>query len=93
MNPNLAMAFGKRFVTGTVVPTSTRLMVAGAMLFVASVLAIAQNSAVQEKLASVKQSIAANQQKLHQYQWTETTQLTLKGDPKPPSQSNVPVRP
>jgi hypothetical protein len=42
---------------------------------------------LQQKLAAVKQSIAANQQRLHQYQWTETTQLTLNGDAKPPSQS------
>ncbi len=42
---------------------------------------------LQQKLAAVKQSVAENQQKLHQYQWTETTQLTLKGDAKPPSQS------
>ena len=39
---------------------------------------------LQQKLAAVKQSVAQNQQKLHQYQWTETTQLTLKGEPKPP---------
>jgi hypothetical protein len=39
---------------------------------------------LQQKIADVKQSIAANQQKLHQYQWTETTQLTLKGEAKPP---------
>ena len=42
---------------------------------------------LQQKLAAVKQSIAENQQKLHQYQWTETTQLTLKGNPKPAKQS------
>jgi hypothetical protein len=42
---------------------------------------------LQQKLAAVKQSVAENQQKLHQYQWTETTQLTLNGDAKPPSQS------
>lgn len=42
---------------------------------------------LQQKLAAVKQSVAENQQKLHQYQWKETTQLTLKGNPKPPSQS------
>jgi hypothetical protein len=42
---------------------------------------------LQQKLAAVKQSAAENQQKLHQYQWTETTQLTLKGDAKPPTQS------
>src|SRR5215469_2504630 len=39
---------------------------------------------LQQKLAAVKQSVEENQQKLHQYQWTETTQLTLKGEAKPP---------
>ena len=42
---------------------------------------------LQQKIAAVKQSVAENQQKLHQYQWTETTQIMLKGDAKPPSQS------
>jgi len=42
---------------------------------------------LQERIAAVKQSIAENQQKLHQYQWTETTQLTLKGEAKPPKTS------
>jgi hypothetical protein len=42
---------------------------------------------LQQKLAAVKQSVGENQQKLHRYQWTETTQLALKGDPKPSSQS------
>ncbi len=56
--------------------------------FVASVLpAAAQSSDAQAKAAALKQAVAANQQKLHQYQWTETTQLTLNGDAKPPSQS------
>src|SRR5260370_42195288 len=27
-----------------------------------------------------------NRQRLQKYQWTETTQLNLKGDPKPPSE-------
>jgi hypothetical protein len=65
-------------------------LIAAAMLMVVTS-AIAQSGAgagaLQEKLAAVKQSVAENQQKLHHYQWTETTQLTLKGDPKPPSQS------
>jgi hypothetical protein len=47
----------------------------------------AQNAQLQEKLAAVKQNAAENQQRLHQYQWTETTQLTLKGDAKPASAS------
>jgi hypothetical protein len=42
---------------------------------------------LQQKLAALKESTAENQQKLHQYQWTETTQLTLNGDAKPASQS------
>jgi len=66
------------------------LLIAAAMLAVV-VPAIAQTGGaggdLKEKLAAVKQSTAENQQKLHQYQWTETTQLTLKGDPKPPSQA------
>ena len=67
------------------------LLIAAAML-TAFVPAIAQTGAragaeLQQKVAAVKQSVAENQQKLQQYKWTETTQLTLKGDPKPPSQS------
>jgi hypothetical protein len=42
----------------------------------------------QQKVAALKQSIADNQQKLRQYQWTETTQLNLNGNDKPPSQSS-----
>jgi len=48
----------------------------------------AQDAALQEKMAAVKQAMAANAQMLHQYQWIETTQLTLKGDPKPPTQDS-----
>ena len=36
----------------------------------------------------MKQAAAENKQKLHQYTWIETTQLTLKGDPKPPTQNS-----
>jgi len=39
------------------------------------------------KLSALKESLAQNQQNLHHYQWTETTQLTLKGEPKPPKQN------
>ena len=64
---------------------SKRLVMGGAISIVGLAPTIAQNPQLQEKLAAVKQSAAENQQKLHQYQWTETTQLTLKGDPKPAS--------
>jgi len=46
----------------------------------------AQNNELAEKFGALKQSAAQNQQRLHQYQWIETTQLTLKGEPKPPKQ-------
>jgi hypothetical protein len=73
-------------VTGTVVPISKRLMIIAALSCLASVPGIAQNAELQQKLAAVKQAAAENKQQLRQYQWTETTQLTLKGDAKPSSQ-------
>jgi hypothetical protein len=42
---------------------------------------------LQQKMAAVKQAVAENQQRLRHYQWVETTQLTLKGEAKPPRQS------
>jgi hypothetical protein len=41
------------------------------------------NPELQQKLMALKQSAAENKQKLHQYQWVETTQITLKGEQKP----------
>ena len=38
---------------------------------------------LKQKIAALKQSAAANQQKLHKYQWTEVQQVTLKGETKP----------
>lgn len=49
--------------------------------------AVAQDAGLQQKLANVKQAVAQNKQRLQQYQWVETTQLTLKGNDKPPSQN------
>jgi len=68
------------------------LLLHASVMIVAVVTATAQTGGgpggdLQQKLAAVKQSVAENQQKLHQYQWTETTQLTLKGDAKPPKAS------
>lgn len=53
-------------------------LVAAAVL-TASVPAIAQAgggeaAALQQKMAAVKESVADNKQRLHQYQWMETTQ-------------------
>jgi hypothetical protein len=41
-----------------------------------------QKQAVQEKVAAFKQSTAENQKALRQYGWTESTQLSLKGEVK-----------
>jgi hypothetical protein len=43
-------------------------------------------SELTQKFAALKQSAAANQQKLHKYQWTEIQQVTFKGDQKPQQQ-------
>ena len=61
-------------------------IVTGIVLLVANVTGAQTdvNAALQEKLAAVKQATAENKQKLQQYTWIETTQLALKGDPKPP---------
>src|ERR1700751_6149147 len=39
-------------------------------------------AAKQEKIAALKQSLADNQAALKQYTWTETTQISLKGEGK-----------
>lgn len=53
----------------------------------ATAAAFAQNSDLQQRLTAVQQAMAENKQNLQQYQWIETTQLTLKGDAKPPTQN------
>ena len=54
------------------------------LLAVAQVVAQAGDaaSAKQEKVAALKQSIAQNQASLKTYSWTETTQVSLKGEVK-----------
>ena len=74
-------AMTKRFAV------AKRWMTVGAVLLASTAPLIAQNPELQQKLAAVKQAVGENKQRLQQYQWTESTQLTLKGDAKPPSQS------
>jgi hypothetical protein len=57
----------------------------GSMAFIAVFPLCAQDSA---QLDMLKQAIAANAQKLHQYQWIETTQVTLNGEQKPSTQNS-----
>ena len=94
MNITLTQA-QKQIAKNQIVGTTPRagnnrtLLIAGTILaaIVPVIAQTAPGAELQQKLAAVKQSTAENQQKLHKYQWKETTQLTLKGDPKPPSQS------
>ena len=51
----------------------------------AAVQAMAQTGDPQA-FASLKQAAAQNKQRLLEYRWTETTQVTLKGDAKPSSE-------
>jgi hypothetical protein len=86
MNRSFSITYEKQSVTGTIVPIYKRLMRIGVVVLAATVPALGQDAAVQQKLAAVKQAMAENRQRLQQYQWTETTELNLKGDPKPSSQ-------
>ena len=79
---------GKQSIASATNRTGARWMKIGLVALIAAFPVLAQESAVQEKMAAVKLSMAANAQKLHQYQWIETTQLTLKGDPKPPTEDS-----
>jgi hypothetical protein len=66
----------------------SRALLFATVLVATGVPAIGQASPdLQQKLAAVKQSVAENQQRLRQYQWVESTQMTLNGDAKPASQS------
>ena len=87
MNRNFKIKSGRQPVIGTVASVSKCLMIIGAVVLAGTLPAFAQNSDLQQRLAAVKQAMAENKQRLRQYQWIETTQLTLKGDPKPPSQN------
>jgi hypothetical protein len=86
MNRSLASKYGEQSATGPVVPLCKRLLMTGTVGLLMTASAFAQNAEMLQKLAAVKQAAAENKQRLHQYQWIETTQLTLKGDPKPASE-------
>src|SRR5271163_2130890 len=87
MSHGVANSCRKQSLVSFLVPSARRLVIIGAIALVAGGAAIAQNGEVQQKLAAAKQAAAENQQRLRQFQWTETTQLTLKGDPKPATQN------
>lgn len=87
MNWSVTVNYNALFVGRAAVHICKRLMIFGGLAVVGIAPALSQNAELQQKLAAVKQAAAENKQKLLQYQWTETTQLTLKGDPKPTTQN------
>src|SRR6476646_2125136 len=87
MNRSPALTERKPLVTDAFLQISRRFIMLGAVILASTIPAISQNGQVQERLAAAKQAAAENRQRLHQYQWVETTQLTLKGDAKPPVQN------
>jgi hypothetical protein len=54
---------------------------------------LAQNPALQEKLAAIKQSSAANKQALAHYTWQEQQTISLKGEVKKTEQFQVRIGP
>jgi hypothetical protein len=78
--------FGK--ILGAASRTIAKSTLIGIAVLAASFPVLAQQSAVQDRLAMAKEAMAANAQKLRQYQWVETTQLALNGDTKPPTQDS-----
>jgi hypothetical protein len=88
MTWNPAVTYVEQSAFGTVAPFSRRLLIIGAVALLTTFPALPQNAELQEKLAGVKAVAAQNKQMLHQYQWIETTQLTLKGDQKPPTENS-----
>jgi hypothetical protein len=87
MNWSRTITHGQKADWRTYTSACNRLVLIFAATLLVIAPAIAQNSQMQEKLAAVKAVAAENKQQLRQYQWTETIQLTLKGDPKPPTSS------
>lgn len=61
---------------------SFRNLVVPSMAVLIATYAFSQAPALQQNLASLKEAAAQNKQRLMHYQWTETQQITLKGEPK-----------
>jgi hypothetical protein len=85
MTARFTVQLGKQLRSETFRSFHKRWRVVCAIALVSAIPLIAQNGELQQKLAAVKQSVAENKQRLQKYQWTETMQLTLKGDAKPAS--------
>jgi len=80
MNQNLG-THGRQPVRGLLALAGKRLMTIAVLTLVASAIGMGQGSDLQQKLAAAKQSVAENQQKLHQYGPDGHVQKTAIGPP------------
>jgi hypothetical protein len=87
MNTRVVVTQERHFDADPFAGIGQRWMMIAAVVVAGSWPLIAQSPELQQKVAAVKQAAAQNKQRLRQYQWVETTQLTLKGDDKPPTQN------
>jgi hypothetical protein len=62
--------------------TTLKLFTRAALLLLPVSLALAQQPTVQERVVSLKASLAASEVILKQYEWVEATVITLKGEEK-----------
>jgi hypothetical protein len=86
-NDDLPNTPGYGRITSAAKPFCKQLIAISVIMLAITIRATAQNGELPQKLAAVKQAMAENKQRLLQYQWTETTELNLKGSPKPASQN------
>jgi hypothetical protein len=98
--PRLLGAIGRPEEEGTDMRWAGRgiaatFMVGGGLAFAAATPSrgVAQDSALQAKLAAVKQSAAANKQELAQYTWQQQQTISIKGQVKKQEMFSVQVGP
>jgi hypothetical protein len=87
MNRSAVTTCGKQCAATNHAPSFMRSMMMGVVALAVAMPAFAQMVDIQQKLAAVKQVVALNKQSLLKYEWIETTQMTLDGDPKPQTQN------
>jgi hypothetical protein len=59
------------------------MLLLGLPTFTVAQMGAGSSNELQQKIMALKQAAAANKQRLKQYQWVETSQITLKGEQKP----------
>jgi Tfp pilus assembly protein PilW len=74
-------------------PKSMRLWVVAVVPVVGALLVSAQNPELQQKVAEVKEAMAANKQAIAQYTWQEQVTVSLKGDVKKQEHFQVRIGP